>query len=106
MKHDLGTSVVFPSAQHREQVPLRHRLIHYLSFGATAAVLILAARTMSYRVLGLFTVISLSLFIECGQSFVGGLDIEWWDVRDDALSATAIFIAFLSPAVRHRFVQE
>ncbi len=106
MKRDMGTSVVFPSSQHQEQVPLRHRLVHYLSFGITAAVLILAARNRTHRILGVMTVIVLSFAIEYGQSLVGRVGVEWWDVRDDTAAACAVFVVLLSPAVRQLLVKE
>jgi hypothetical protein len=105
-KRQLGTHVDSVQDPYHNSVPIWHRVVHYLSFGITAAVLILSAQNKTQRTISLLTAISLSLMIEYTQHLIGHFDIEWWDVRDDVISELAVYSALALEPIRRFFVRE
>jgi hypothetical protein len=103
VKREMGTPVPFWQAQ-LNHVPVWHRTVHFIAFGGAAALLVLAARRWSSRTAAWLGVLALGLAIELAQNWLDQLGMEWWDVRDDSLAATAVFLLLLIPAVRNLFL--
>ena len=86
-KEALGTTNS-PAAEAQGRVVTMHRLTHFLTFGSTALLLVLIAETASQQLGAGLAVAALGFLIECTQyALIGLANIEWWDVRDDALAA-------------------
>jgi hypothetical protein len=93
-KHVVSTGVQITLSKNSSPsvvVPLRHRILHFLSFGLLALLLMLAG-DMNSRLLVIFAVAALGLGIEFAQHCIFGNNFEWWDVRDDSLGAIAAFL--------------
>jgi hypothetical protein len=108
-KEALGTTAHMVKVNGELQLPtmqFRHRLYHFLSFGSTAFLLILLARTPTERLVWPLATIALALAIEYVQHLIGGGPMEWWDVRDDAYAAAAAWLLGQWPALRQAFLKE
>jgi hypothetical protein len=72
---------------------LWHRLFHYLTFGSTAAMLMLIGETLLLQVAAAFGVGILGLALEWAQFRIYQLpQMEWWDARDDAFACIAVYL--------------
>jgi hypothetical protein len=107
-KREMGTTLVFtPSGGSlAEQVTLWHRVVHFLLFGSTAAILVLIGRSYIVRAAALVAVLSLAFSIEFTQNLIDHYGVEWWDVRDDFIGATLVFLVLLSPGLRRFLVRD
>ncbi|MFL6448259.1 MAG: hypothetical protein ACJ746_11295 [Bryobacteraceae bacterium] len=86
-KEALGTANS-PAAIAQGHVATKHRLAHFVTFGSTALLVVVIAETASEQLAAGLAVAALGLLIECTQYAVTGVsEMEWWDVRDDALAA-------------------
>jgi len=84
----------------------QHRLYHLLSFGSTAYLLTLIARTARERLYALLFVIALGAALEFSQHGIFGNPIEWWDIRDDTLGAFAAALLSQWAALRQKLVRQ
>jgi hypothetical protein len=83
-----------------------HRLYHLLSFGSTAYLLTLIARTTRERLYALLFVIALGAAIEFSQHAIFGNSIEWWDIRDDTLGVLLAAVLSQWSALRQKLVRQ
>jgi len=85
----MGTRPGYPVDPHAKVVTLRHRAVHWLSFGGTAVLLLLLARNRYQEVAATLATIALGCAIEFAQAAIYQGKIEWWDMRDDTYAALA-----------------
>jgi hypothetical protein len=107
-KHAVSTGVQISVSKHsspRVVIPPRHRILHFLSFGLLALLLVLPAPDVNSRLLVTLAVAALGLGIECAQHCIFGNNFEWWDVRDDSLGAIGAFFITSLPALRRRNIR-
>jgi len=79
-----------PAAIAEGRVAVQHRLVHFVSFGSTALILVLLSETPAQQIMAAVSVAGLGLTVEYAQYKLLNLpDMEWWDVRDDTLAALA-----------------
>jgi hypothetical protein len=91
-KQALGT-VNTPEAAAQGRAVAPHRLAHLFTFGSTALLFVLIAETAGQQLSAGLGVAALGLLIECTQYAALGLsEMEWWDVRDDAIAAIATLL--------------
>jgi hypothetical protein len=64
-----------------------HRGIHWLAFGGAAFLLLLLSRNRRQEILSVIATCLLGLSLEYLQHLIYHIEIEWFDVRDDALAA-------------------
>lgn len=83
-----------------------HRLYHLLSFGATALLLMLVARTKTGEFGGAFATIVLGVVIEVGQYLSNDFVLEWWDIRDDTIAVIAALLLIQWPKIRAVLVRD
>jgi hypothetical protein len=83
-----------------------HRIVHFLSFGSTALILLLLGRKETGRLCGPLATLALGLAIEYAQHWISGAPVEWWDVRDDAYAACAAWLLGQWPPLRHALVKD
>jgi hypothetical protein len=80
-----------------------HRVVHYLSFGSTALILMLISETAAQQFAVACSVALLGLTLEWLQFSVFSLMfLEWWDVRDDALACFVVLVLIQWPGLRDR----
>ena len=89
----------------RVTVRFRHRLLHLISFGTLALLLVLIVRTPNQRIYSTLLVIALGFAIEYAQHWIFGGPIEWWDMRDDAFGAVAAYAVGRWPVLRRALVK-
>jgi hypothetical protein len=80
---------------------LRHRAVHFLSFGFPGLLLGFISPKLSRRVLFCLAVISFGISIEFAQSVVFASNFEWWDVRDDLYGTIMFSVVGLLVRYRH-----
>jgi len=85
-----------------------HRPVHFLLFGVTALILwrVVASIGRPRRpwLCAILCTVALGLAIELLQHLTYRNPMEWWDVRDDALSAAAaVFLILLARSAVGRF---
>jgi hypothetical protein len=103
----LGTSahlVMVNGDPQQATIQFRHRVYHFFSFGSTAFLLLLIARTRTQRLCVCLATIALGLAIEYAQHWISQAPVEWWDVRDDAYAVFAVWLLGQWPALRHALV--
>jgi hypothetical protein len=107
-KQEMGTTLVLSvaSGDVGEQVTLWHRVVHFLLFGSTTAILVLIGRSSVVRAAGLIAALSLAFSIEFTQNLIDHYGVEWWDVRDDFTGAALVFLVLLSPGLRGLLVRD
>ena len=107
-KKEMGTTLVLSATNGSlgDQVTLWHRVVHFLLFASTSAILVLIGRSWLVRVAALIAALSLAFSIEFTQSLIDHYGIEWWDVRDDFIGATLVFLVLLSPGLRRFLVRD
>jgi hypothetical protein len=77
-----------------------HRAYHLGSFGATAALYMVLARTAAGEIRAALAAMVLGLSIETLQHWIYGGGMEWWDVRDDAIGiAVALLLVRIAARV-------
>jgi hypothetical protein len=69
-----------------------HRIWHIASFGSTALLTALVARSPGGRLLAAGGLFGLAVSIELLQQIVSRADLEWWDIRDDGYGIIALTI--------------
>jgi len=94
-KHALGTSSSI----------LTHRLYHVASFGSAALILLLIADNGPRRLAALLGVVTLGVLIEFLQHSIYSIPVEWWDIRDDSVSAAGAWLVTAFPAVRNKILR-
>jgi hypothetical protein len=106
VKSRLGTASA-PVGIHHSTVPVRHRIVHFLSFGSTALILILIAGNRFQQLLAAASVAALGLAIESGQYSLLHLPyMEWWDVKDDAIASISALVLAQSGLVRRALLKD
>ena len=88
------------------QPALPHRLWHFASFGSTALLASLVARSPRSRILSGLAVIALGVSIELLQSSLSGESTEWWDVRDDTCATVALALVGEVAIVRRYLLKD
>jgi hypothetical protein len=88
----LGTRPAHAANPRAPVVTLKHRAIHWLSFGGAALLLLLLARNRHQEIAAVAATIALGCFIEFAQHVMYRNDIEWWDMRHDTYGALAALV--------------
>lgn len=112
VKEAVGTETRSLSPAVRRQTFSFHRFMHYIAFGAGAALLVAISRTVPQRLLLCLGLIALGCLLEWVQYLYLGSDyLETWDMRDDAFAtaagaAVAAVLNFGAKARREAFRQD
>jgi hypothetical protein len=105
-KEAIGT-LNTPEAATAGRAVARHRIAHFLTFGSTALLLVLISETAAQEIWAGFAVAALGFILECSQfALIGLTEMEWWDVRDDALAAVAVLLIAQWFGLREKLVQK
>lgn len=103
-KEAIGTMNT-PEAANEGRAVGRHRIAHFLTFGSTALLLVLVSETAAQEIWAGFGVAALGFILECSQfALIGLTEVEWWDVRDDALAAVGVLLLAQWLGLREKFV--
>lgn len=85
----------------------RHRVAHFLTFGSTALLFVLISETPAQEIGAGFAVAVFGFLLECSQFALLGLtELEWWDVRDDALAAIGVLLLAQWLGLRQRLIDK
>jgi hypothetical protein len=91
MKLALGTKPY----EHHHPVELQHRILHFVTFGATTLLFELTAGKRNQEILFGCAAFLLGCVIEATQFGTGLAEVfEWWDVRDDLIATVAALIIY------------
>jgi hypothetical protein len=71
-----------------------HRAFHWLAFGGAAFLLLLLSRNRRQEIRSVSAICLLGLSLEYLQHIIYRIDIEWFDVRDDAFAALVALALF------------
>jgi hypothetical protein len=105
-KEAIGT-LNTPEAAVEGRAVARHRVAHFLTFGSTALLLVLVSETAAQEIWAGFGVAALGFILECSQfALIGLTEIEWWDVRDDALAAVGVLLVAQWLGLRQKLVDQ
>jgi uncharacterized membrane protein YgdD (TMEM256/DUF423 family) len=84
-----------------------HRFAHFLVFGSTALLFLMLAETRGQQIRAAVGVALFGLVIECGQYEILRLDqLEWWDIRDDALASAVALLLDRTMNIRGRLLSQ
>lgn len=101
----MGTRPGYPVNPRLPVVTLKHRFFHWLSFGGTALLLCLLARTRYQDQAATAATIALGCGIEYAQHAFYHGRIEWWDMRDDSYAALAVLVLVQVPGLKSALVR-
>jgi hypothetical protein len=105
-KEAIGTMNT-PEAATEGRAVARHRIAHFVTFGSTALLLVLISETAAEEIWAAFGVAALGFIVECSQfALIGLTEMEWWDVRDDALAAIAVLLLAQWLGLREKLVRK
>lgn len=105
-KEKIGT-LNTPEAAMEGRVAAKHRIAHFLTFGSTALLLVLISETAAEAMWAGFGVAALGFILECSQfALIGLKEMEWWDVRDDALAAIGVLLLTQWLGLREKLVRK
>jgi hypothetical protein len=91
-KEAIGTTNS-PEAAIHGRASLKHRVVHFVTFGSTALLLVIIGETALQQVWAGLGVAALGFLVEYSQYLLSRISLmEWWDVRDDAIAAIAALL--------------